>query len=140
MRYRLKDKELQKTLDEISNGGFSRSLNETLRRLGHDNGHRFLIDFCETVTEYGLSQRYSARFWGYEIEEAAEYNPNGWNNYPEVTPPTGVLMRVETKGGGRFCAMYRNFGDDGAGWCYAGVNSMPDTWSHTVIRFRPWED
>lgn len=139
MRYRLKDKELQKTLDEISNGGFSRSLNKTVRRLGHDNGHRFLIDFCETFTEYGLSQRYSARFWGYEIEEDIEYKQNAWNSYPEVTPPTCVLMRVETKSGGRFCASYRTF-SDGACWCHADGTIMPETLSSSIIRFRSWED
>lgn len=73
-----------------------------------------------------------------EIQDGA-YNPNGWQAYPDVTPPTGVLMRVETKGGRRFCATYRTF-SDGVCWCHADGTIMPETLSSSVIRFRPWED
>lgn len=75
----------------------------------------------------------------FELEDIPEYNPHEWNNYPEVTPPEGVPMRVESKKFQnskivftRECAIFRN-----------------GEWTHPEIgypmvrkscRFRPWED
>lgn len=38
---------------------------------------------------------YSVNVYPEEVETFAEYNPHAWNNYPEVTPPEGVVMRLE---------------------------------------------
>lgn len=74
-----------------------------------------------------------------EIAEFGDYNPHDWNKYPDVAPPEGVLMRVETKDGKKTCAKYHYYSDgecwcepDGSGWCQA--------FSDSVDRFRPWEE
>lgn len=33
------------------------------------------------------------------LEEVREYDPHGWNDFPEVEPPEGVWMRVEWREG-----------------------------------------
>ena len=94
MKYRLKNKELQKQLDEISNGDFSQKLETEARR-------RFVgLLNREIVSVYygdfdALANRFSAIFEIDEVEEIPEYNPGKWNEWPDVTPPVEVPMRCE---------------------------------------------
>ena len=78
MIYRLKDKELQRKLDDISRGEFSQKLNEGAKL----NGILGVFD-----VRFNIS--------GCSVEERPEYNPNDWNNYPEVTPAPGIPMQTE---------------------------------------------
>ena len=73
-----------------------------------------------------------------DIEHIPEYNPHAWNDFPLVTPPEGVLMRVETdfiSSTFRDCAIF----EDGIWHCerdgvaYGALRGQ-------VKRFRPWED
>lgn len=74
-----------------------------------------------------------------EVLVTPEYNPDAWNDFPEVTPPEGILMRVETKTGGRFCATVKDgrwivdtqIKDPEGGMILAEIDD--------VKRFRPWE-
>ena len=68
----------------------------------------------------------------------AVYNSDDWNNYPEVTPPEGVLMRVETEGGRKFCGYYHTFAEGGC-WCYEDGTVCPEAISKSVKRYRTWE-
>ena len=74
-----------------------------------------------------------------DIERFVEYNPNGWNNFPEVEPPEDVLMRVELNDGGRKCALFHHF-SDGDSWCHPDGSCLPKFYSDCVTRFRPWDD
>lgn len=68
-----------------------------------------------------------------ELQDGA-YNPNGWNEYPEVTPPTGVWMRTErhtAEGVVRSCLIFSS--KDGGFW-----HDGSDV--HQCDRFRPWDD
>jgi hypothetical protein len=131
-KYRLKDQELQKKLDEITDGDFS----ECLEKGAVDQ-------FCRvgsigvTCGRFGCNghPRLKIDFYLHEYEELKEYNPNDWNNFPDTTPPENIPMRVEfiwNDGAlGKCCGVYRN-----------GVWSNSedrDCEIENVKRFRPWE-
>ena len=77
-----------------------------------------------------------------EIEEVAEYDPHGWNKYPEVEPPKDVWMRCENVYGSeperleRFAARYTSQYEDGEwvdAWFSNGLR-------RDVTSFRPWDE
>lgn len=145
-KYRLKDQELQKKLDEISDGEFSKSLHK------FDENH-FASYWGKTIfftinedddgeeleeSEHIREPQFGVWFNIGEIEEVPEYDPNAWNSYPDVTPPEGVLMRIETKGGRKFCGYYHTFAEGGC-WCYEDGTVCPEAISKSVKRYRTWE-
>lgn len=97
MKYRLKDRVLQKKLDEATDGEFSRRLQNDRERMDG-----MILIGCMGMIEdrrrhnHTKLQRMTLCFATDEIEEVAEYDPHKWNEYPEVTPPEGVWMRCET--------------------------------------------
>lgn len=138
MRYRLKDRELQKKLDEATDGEFSRRLQNDRERMDG-----MILTGCMGMIEDGRRhhhtkiQRMTLCFATDEIEEVAEYDPHGWNAFPEVEPPEGVLMRCEwidcdgiTHHFAATCAYVVNrfewYDDEGG--------------EVEVSRFRPWDD
>lgn len=140
MKYRLKDQDLQRHLDAISHGEFSRCLQTELQdirgRGTTDADYRVFFGFMSGRAE--LVNRFSMLLYEHEIEATPEYNPDDWNAYPEVTPPEGVLMRVETEGGRKFCGYYHTFAEGGC-WCYEDGTVCPEALSKSVERYRPWE-
>lgn len=73
-----------------------------------------------------------------EDEEVAEYDPHGWNDFPEVEPPEGVLMRVEWREGvelRRGVARYVAWGDNKE-FVWMGERGI----IRQVDRFRPWDE
>lgn len=146
-KYRLKDQELQKKLDEISDGEFSKNLHK------FDENHFasywgktifFTINEDDDGEELEESKHIREPQFGVwfnigEIEEVPEYDPNAWNSFPEVTPPEGVLMRVEFVFNGIFrrnCAIFEN----GAWHITAeGKADYDHLTLDDVKRFRPWE-
>lgn len=141
MGYRLKDRELQRKLDEISNGDFSRVLKnarfEFVDLQGAD-GKFVRVEFgrreIETESVYGV---FSAIFRGWELEKAELYDPKKWNEWPTVEPPEGVWMRVVTSMGFGFKARFQ-FGD----WLdnRNDIVGEKDGIDGEVCLFRPWED
>ena len=97
MKYRIKDHELQRKLDEATDGEFSRRLQNDRERMDG-----MILIGCMGMIEdrrrhnHTKLQRMTLCFATDEIEEVAEYDPHKWNEYPEVTPPEGVWMRCET--------------------------------------------
>ena len=150
-KYRLKNKELHRKLDEFSDGAFSKNLHP------FDDEHFsagwgkpiFIAGYSvdENANEKNEEQelkrflfpQFGCFFNNNEVEEVPEYDPHAWNNYPDVTPPEGVLMRIETKGGRKFCGYYHTFAEGGC-WCYEDGTVCPEAISKSVGRFRPWED
>lgn len=141
MKYRLKDQMLQKKLDEISGGDFSKKLSETIEReLSYPLQNPILaipVAFGDWGADvYGdQSPRYIVRFHIDEIESVPSYDQHGWNEWPKVTPPGGPLMRLEYNdqiGAKRkACATYFN-----GGWIsFDGFKIEPRN-----ARFRPWEE
>lgn len=129
--YRLRDRKLQQKLDELSHGAFS----EMLKTMG-----RFLVEKPATNIQLGES-RFTVTLFKEDFEVEPEYDPNDWNVFPDVTPPEGVLMRVEIEypdgDVSRTCAIFK----DEVWW--EAVNGEPIdeevTLTGKVKRFRPWE-
>lgn len=131
MRFRLKDRELQKKLDEISNGGLSRMLG----RLPYYTTQSSEPDFLHFSKNPHLMLEVTSDM----LESLREYNPHGWNSFPEVEPPEGVLMRVECRDGRKACAKYRLF-IEGGSWCDVNGGAWPEAYSQSVARFRSWDE
>lgn len=87
-RYRLKDRALQKQLDAISGGDFSKRLQDPAKS---EKG--FAVAYGDFPEINGL--RHLSLFLADEIEEAPEYDPTRWNVFPDVEPPCDVLLRIE---------------------------------------------
>lgn len=139
MRYRLKDRELQKKLDEATDGEFSRRLQNDRERMDG-----MILIGCMGMIEdrrrhnHTKLQRMTLCFALDEIEEVAEYDPHGWNDFPEVEPPKGVLMRVEWREGvelRRGVARYVAWGDNKE-FVWMGERGI----IRQVDRFRPWDE
>lgn len=143
MKYRLKDRELQRKLDEATDGEFSRRLQTDRERMG-----RMILIGCMGMIEdrrrhnHTKHQRMTLCFAPDEIEEVREYDPHAWNKYPEVEPPKDVWMRCENVYGSeperleRFAARYTSQYEDGEwvdAWFSNGLR-------RDVTSFRPWDD
>ena len=127
MRFRLKDRELQKKLDEISNGGLSRMLG----RLPYYTTQSSEPDFLHFSKNPHLMLEVTSDM----LESLREYNPHGWNSFPEVEPPEGVLMRVECNQM-KTCLVFEN-----GKWQYPSGESFENyEFAFPVKRFRPWDE
>lgn len=127
MRFRLKDRELQKKLDEISNGGLSRMLG----RLPYYTTQSSEPDFLHFSKNPHLMLEVTSDM----LESLREYNPHSWNSFPEVEPPEGVLMRVECNQM-KTCLVFEN-----GKWRYPSGESFENyEFAFPVKRFRPWDE
>lgn len=140
-KYRLKDQELQKKLDEISDGDFSRQIEGNLQNIKGrgttDADYRLF--FGELSGRYEIVNRFSMLLYEHEIEVFEEYDPNDWNVFPDVTPPEGVWMRTEHRDETDPPGIIRKVGavfQDGA-WRNSTGEAYPSYIS--IKRFRPWE-
>ena len=145
MKYRLKDKELQKKLDNISGGDFSVQLQKvsddilsSLTGPGvHFGGLARVID----DRFRNLAPRFTFRFHKDEVEEVPEFNSHQWNLYPEVLPPQGAMMRIkyhdatsEDRKVERGFAIF----DCGQWVNDSGYPKFPNNPQNYRIWFRPW--
>ena len=140
-KYRLKDQELQKKLDEISNGDFSRQIEGNLQNIKGrgttDADYRLF--FGELPGRYEIVNRFSMLLYEHEVEVFEEYDPNDWNVFPDVTPPEGVWMRTEHRDETDPPGILRKVGavfQDGT-WRNSTGEAYPSYIS--IKRFRPWE-
>lgn len=131
MTFRLKDKNLQVQLDALSDGDFSKRL----QHANHDDGMIF-VEFGEKLESPGFDlHRFNLAFFDDEVKEIHRYNPHGWNAFPEVDPPEGVLMRVECNQM-KTCLVFEN-----GKWRYPSGESFENyEFAFPVKRFRPWDE
>lgn len=134
MKYRLKDRGLQKKLDEISKGDLSDALEVCSAAVASA-----LKRGKPTTIWFGVQPQLSLEITSDMLEEVREYDPHGWNDFPEVEPPEGVLMRVECRDGRKACAKYRLF-IEGGSWCDVNGWAWPEAYSQSVARFRSWDE
>lgn len=134
MKYRLVNRKLQKRLDEISNGDFTRQLDYVVSM------SRNYDPFVATRTVYFELDHDTRIVISIDVTpdmvvENSSYNPKAWNKFPEVEPPEGVWMRVEWRDGAvvrRDVARYVAWGGTNEFvWMNRGVIC-------DVERFRPW--
>lgn len=131
MTFRLKDKNLQVQLDALSDGDFSKRL----QHANHDDGMIF-VEFGEKLESPGFDlHRFNLAFFDDKVKEIHRYNPHGWNAFPEVEPPEGVLMRVECNQM-KTCLVFEN-----GKWRYPSGESFENyEFAFPVKRFRPWDE
>ncbi len=130
MTWHLKDRELERKLNKFSDGEFSRILNE---HTGPNESDCIVLEL-----EKNNNIELSVYIRPEAIEEIPDYNPKGWNEYPKVTPPENILMRVEAVGRSgvfRDCAIFK----DGV-WQSDMDGEACGEFYAKVKRFRPWED
>lgn len=133
MKYRLKDRGLQKKLDEISKGDLSDALEVCSAAVASA-----LKRGKPTTIWFGVQPQLSLEITSDMLEEVREYDPHKWNEYPEVTPPEGVWMRVEWREGvelRRGVARYVAWGDNKEFVWMSDKRIIRE-----VDRFRPWDD
>ena len=140
MKYRLKDRGLQKKLDEISKGDLSDALEVCSAAVASA-----LKRGKPTTIWFGVQPQLSLEITSDMLEEVREYDPRAWNDYSKVNPPEGVLMRVECHDGRKACAQLRFFEREGfcrpeGLWCDIDGTPWPIADSDAVVRFRPWDD
>lgn len=121
MTLRLKDREQQAWLDKMTGGLFSEALN------------LFMEDAAKI--EFQINDKTVVTITRNDLEIIDKYHPDFWNAYPEVTPPEGVLMRVECENNMHTALIWK----DGA-WQYeSGEPFAAFAVLFKVKRFRPWE-
>ena len=130
MTWHLKDRDLEEMLIEL----YPNFLDD-LRFAVLSKGLRHYVQIeCTRVRGNGDIPGDTISFWFDELEEISGYDPNTWNPYPEVTPPEGIPMRVETD---RFrdCAIFKD------GYWQSELFGEPNgRFQAEVECFRPWDD
>lgn len=131
MKYRLKDRELQRKLDELSDGDFSRQLASNKKRIFAE------LNFLKQMILWFRKSEgpfHALMITPDMVEKVREYDPHNWNEYPEVTPPEGVWMRCETDVNAIEHKIRHIAKFDGREW--------RDYLSKQVVvhRFRPWDE
>lgn len=136
MKYELKDKVLHQQLDRLSDGDFSKRLNE-LTLDGFSPELTFVVKFGKPV---GYCHRFLTAFQAKEILIHEEYDASKWNSYPKVVPPENVPLRIEIRRASdnhqtvqRLCAQYV-----GSGWYTDDVRPILINQGDDV-QFTSWE-
>lgn len=136
IRYKLKDRELQAAYEKCLKD-FDHHLQIACEGFDDEEETVVLHHLCKMTDkpliawELTISKK--------EIEPVEVYDPKKWNSYPEVTPPEGVLMRIEGQYAKRpeleyyGALMYL----EGA-WHFSDTVEIVD--NVIVERFRPWND
>ena len=126
MPYYIKDPNLAECLRKLDKD-FDKHLEESChRQYGAPND--IVVVYADTPTIYSIN------IYKDSIEYVEDYNASKWNEYPKVTPPEGVIMRVEGDYDYRGVAVFRE-----GEWLFA--NSMEKTpFGRYIKRFRPWDD
>ena len=130
MKYRLKDRELQAKLDEISGGDFSELLGGV-----EDTGFSALrIPLCGFIEDAGQTiPRVGVYVRRQDVEEIPEYDPHSWNELSDVRPTELGVYRVEV-----FANADESEPTRLAGYWDGKRFLIPQEGGRT--RFRPWED
>ena len=146
MVWHLKDRELEKKLEEFTGGEFVKSLNLAIENNEIDSEFRVYVDFNRKLFNDDNSENCLC-FLTRELEEIHEYNPKAWNDSRKVKPPRNVLFRanIHRKGfAGEEWVKHRCILHDGYAWKEVD-NFKP--WGEIIkldfdewIEFRPWED
>lgn len=128
--YRMKDQERQAALEKAF-PGFNEVMQEAVR-----NRNDTRSPFIDVIDEFGM---WCVTLLSSEIALTNEYSPDEWNQFPDVMPPEGVLMRIEHIYEGvlrRSCAIFEK------GAWYVTEDGKPSHAYFTfndVRRFRQWE-
>lgn len=138
MKYRLINTELEKVLNRLTyNYKFSDQLQEAIKNRPR-NSDVIEVNFGLMLFKNGneMIPIYTARFYETEIEPYEE----DWNNFPEVTPPIGKVMRLQFENKFHQTQYYSAwFTAEGKWRDYVG-NAVINLRGCTKIKFKPWDD
>lgn len=134
IRYKLKDRELQAAYEKCLKD-FDHHLQIACEGFDDEEETVVLHHLCKMTDkpliawELTISKK--------EIEPVEEYDPHAWNNYPEVTPPVGILMRAE--GHYRYGGIFKG----AAAWdngVWLPLEPMTEPEDIMIDRFQPWDE
>lgn len=120
MKYRIKNEKLAELVYSVFD---EETVQQTIAERIDDGSCRISFgsgDICHAKVKHEheyLEKTYSAVFLAIdkkEIEQIPEYNPNGWNKYPEIEPPREGYYLVQWKKGKEGCG--KNFPLDVSYW------------------------
>lgn len=138
MKWHLKDRELEKKLIAIDPNFVSR-LDKTTKTILKFQEKGFILHGDARINVwYKDDVLFSLGCSITELEEVEDYNSNAWNDYPKVTPPEGVVMRVESVCGNcsyKKCAIF-----DEDTWKNERDGKPTGLVLGKVKRFRPWSE
>lgn len=139
-KYTLKNRVLQGHLDVISGGEFSETLKSGNVEFDEDGFAVIPVGSSKHDNNKVLiTGKFTVTLFKDEVYEIAEYDPNKWNKYPEVTPPEGVWMRVEQFSNNkvrRTAGIFR----DGKWYGKRDIGDQYfDDKLDNVVLYRPWE-
>lgn len=135
MTWHLKDREIEKSMIKLFPdflNELNKCANHQIKKLGKNS-----VGFTFFRRNVGGFNTNKICFNIKEIEDIPEYNPKAWNEFPAVTPPEGVVMRVISICGQcayRECAIF----DKGA-WKDERDGEPINLLLGEVKRFRPWD-
>lgn len=138
MTWHLKDRELEKKLEEFSGGNFVNSLNKEIESDGIDSEFFVWVAFGRKLSGDDNKEN-CLLFRMDEIEEVPEYNPKAWNEFPKVKPPYNMMMRIKMKNGYLRAGYLKKF-PDGDSWVNPNGVLMCNAENAEIELFRPWED
>lgn len=132
MKYNLKNKELEASLNK-----FIPDFDKIFQR---DCTEQYSDSFDYVLVYLVNSPIGNIKIKKSDIYKCPEYDSKTWNEFPEVTPPEGVIMRVEAGLNGdrrkiKTSAVFVN-----GVWCEPNIKSDPSVIGPWITRFRPWED
>ena len=141
MKYRLKYQNVQKDLDAITNGRFSKDLENYSKYLNYCFNHKGInvVSIKSVLEDYdvGIILNISKSM----LEEIPEYDPKAWNQYPCITPPEDIPMAVEyhyykdVEGRTRKnCWKFKN----GEWYLDDALDTPIDVSKVAEIKFKPW--
>ena len=139
-KYVLKDKVLYDWLCENSEN-FNKEFQKACAQ-GFENNWDFIcLSFLINKNSVLTRDELDLAFKKTAIEFEEVYDPNAWNDYPAITPPEYVLMRVEREWC-RTCAIFEQgkWRSEENGKAAIDSNGYYDNTFYDVKRFRPWED
>ena len=136
MTWHLKDRELEEKLLAIDPKFVSR-LDKVTKDALEFEGKGFLVAGVEAVEVWYKDEvLFALDFSITELKEVEDYNPNDWNEFPKITPPVDVVMRVEFRASSEGTKAYW----DGTDWrrCRNKGFSWDPVIEKDIDRYRPW--
>ena len=136
MTYKLKDEELRKKLDELTDGGLTYALkNNNVLDISYHPKVLIEIPMKDGVNLQlaGVREEIAESDWRTE-NHTRRFDRDVWNVYPEVEPPENVPMRVE---------IYYDIYCRWRGYAVFKDGYWRMDWKlrcGEVLRYRPWKD
>lgn len=146
MTWHLKDRELEKKLEEFSGGNFVNPLNQAIENDGFDSEFVVWVDFGRKFLGDDNKEN-CLLFRTDELEEVHEYNPKIWNDSRKVKPPENVIFMAKvyrTSLREQTGVYYKALIYKDSKWYYVINGESSDTqmylYEGDYVEFKAWED